>query len=689
MSRKRRDSVAPSLFPFLAVLLCTMGSLVLILMLIVSGAQASAQQVAQESKERVEELEDTLALARNSYQRQLQEGQLDLEQKRLTLQHFEDHILELLGELEDIRQTAKALSQKDDASSEELLENEEEISELEKQLAEAAELLNQKLDEPKGDKPIFAIVPYQGRNGTHRRPIYLECDEAGVTIQPEGILLTTQDLKPPHGPGNPLDATLRVIRAEYRPADGSITSNAYPLLVVRPSGIHNYVLARSAMSGWDDQFGYELIDDEIELTYPRGEPGLAERIATTIDLARQRQQALVMAMPRRFRQEDDFGSFDSGGLAGGGYGESTGNYGASSGSSSGDSAERRGGFGSREIGSSTLGDSPSGSASSPWQGGGFASEQLGGSNGTRNQAGGRIGALGGQRSGDQRSGNPGYGSQGYGGQGYNNSDAALTSNYPGMNRSGATGNSRGENAGSAGAHAGQPAPGSQSAGSQSAGSQSSAPHSSDSQYASSQQSAGSSASGSSSSGGSPGGRPGTSSSAGGSTSAGGRTSAGGGASAPNLADSDPSRGQSPPSLSMNANLAQRSSSPVASALGRNWAWKHGSRTQTPVVRSLHLHVFSDRWVLLPDDGNVEKATVIPFSQSPEARAVQLAESIRQRVEDWGLALAGGYWKPVLVVDTAPDATWRYDQLARLLEGSGLEVQRRARTANPPQPGVRR
>ena len=32
----------------------------------------------------------------------------------------------------------------------------------------------------------YAIVPYDGPNGTHRRPIYIECTAQGVILQPEG-----------------------------------------------------------------------------------------------------------------------------------------------------------------------------------------------------------------------------------------------------------------------------------------------------------------------------------------------------------------------------------------------------------------------------------------------------------------------------------------------------------------------
>ena len=54
----------------------------------------------------------------------------------------------------------------------------------------------------------YAIVPYQGRQGTSRRPIYIECRANDVILQPEGVKLTIDDFRPPIGPGNPLVAAL-------------------------------------------------------------------------------------------------------------------------------------------------------------------------------------------------------------------------------------------------------------------------------------------------------------------------------------------------------------------------------------------------------------------------------------------------------------------------------------------------
>ena len=59
---------------------------------------------------------------------------------------------------------------------------------------------------------MVCLIPYDGPNGTRRRPIYIECTEFGVIIQPEGLILRADDFSGPLGPGNPLDIALRAIR---------------------------------------------------------------------------------------------------------------------------------------------------------------------------------------------------------------------------------------------------------------------------------------------------------------------------------------------------------------------------------------------------------------------------------------------------------------------------------------------
>lgn len=697
--RKQRDNFVQSLFPFLAVLLSTMGALVLLLMLIVNQAQASAKQMAVEKKIQIEDAESNLQLLRDTFEEQLEDRRLDLERKRLTLQHLEKHIQELIEELNGIERTAVLLSQKQSQDKTAEVETERKISQLEKQLTDASIDLKKKLDKPQGDKPIFAIIPYQGTNGTHRRPIYLECTSQGVTIQPEGVLIGLADLRPPYGPGNPLDAAIRTVRSRFVPANGALTSTAYPLLVVRPSGVRTYAMARQAMSGWDDQFGYELIDESLELTYPESEPGLVAEIDQALVLARERQAALVMAMPAKYRQYINQGgggdglefSDDAGDMGdewvGGGGGRGAGGSSGSLGSNS--SSGNRGGFASSQGGTTDPRSSGGGAGSGQRAGvQGPLDSQLPGSQqqGFGNSANNAAQPDGSSffAKGDGRTQPDGKGS--YFGAGSGESQPGF-----GMSSSGefASGNAGGAATGGDGEFA-KTSSRTQGDNSYSGGN----PGAGDGAAGNGGNGAPNSAAGSGSSAG-PMGLAGANSSSpsgasGGGASGGGAASMSGGTNSP---PPDPfqdptSQPGSPvqansPSLSMdmtgnNAGSSRDSQSePVARQRGRNWAWSEGPPSKTPVVRSIRVVCYNDRWVLMQDNASTSNQVTVAIGQSPQASAEKLAKAITDRVSGWGIALGSGYWKPELVVDVAPGADSRYGQLERLLEGSGLKVRRRA------------
>jgi hypothetical protein len=120
--------------------------------------------------------------------------------------------------------------------------------------------------------------------------------------------------------------------------------------------------------------------------------------------------------------------------------------------------------------------------------------------------------------------------------------------------------------------------------------------------------------------------------------------------------------------------------PIAQSRGRDWAWRDGNRSQTSVIRAIRLQCFVDRWVLLPDRGSKAAPTIINFDGTLVQRAEKLAQAVTERVDGWGVAVAGGHWAPVLHVDVASDAEWRFQQLQRLMEGSGLDVVRKATIA---------
>ncbi|MCC6507710.1 MAG: hypothetical protein IT423_01280 [Pirellulaceae bacterium] len=711
-SKPRRDTLSPSLFPFLAVLLCTVGALVLILVLVVGKSQAAVKDAVDTRAERTAQLRVQVESIRDSFREDREKIQLEIEKKRMSLQALEQQTIELTKELEQLSKTSELVDKQltDDDSVEKI---EAAMTELQKQLQEAAEKLKQKLEKPTGEKPVFAIIPFEGTNRTHRRPIYLECRADGIVIQPEGVVIALKDMRPPYGPGNPLDAALRSVRSYYAPKDGSLNSAAYPLLVVRSSGIRTYALARLAMAGWDDQFGYELIEDDMELAFPEGEPALGRELERTLVTARNRQAALVMAMPGRYRQaleelnEDDItfedgeggwgadsglGSSGSGmgtaaapGSAGSGLGSTEAGFepgsGATARSSSGagnSSTDRqlaggRGGFafapdgslgtGRSEPGSHAInGANPGSSAGTGLQGfatGGDTLSSSGGADGQsamgRNQTPGSAlspnngpqSFAEGAFSGNQYTRSPGSAS---GAQGQNMANQQTTGQ---SGESGGLQSDREENG-------------------QSANTGSTSTFRDAMNAARSKQTGESTSSANLSSSRAESGLGGSQMN---SANSEGFGSLGAGSAGEISSDTASQMAD----MSIRQNDKKENAEAVAKRKGRNWAWSAGPPRETAIVRNIRITCYEDRWVVLPDAGSRDKPVTIMLDVSLQASAEELAKVVASRVDRWGYALSSGYWKPVLQVEVAPRSEKRYEQLSRLLDGSGLQLDR----LNPP------
>lgn len=311
MSRRRGQSLAPSLFPFLAVLVCTLGTLILLLALVAQNATETVEQqppvkatnesVANAPGPSPRLTSDTVeALLREE---QFRVGQLvafreqqteDLERRRDELTHLEDHMYRLRKELQAIseevdRATGVAKNTKIDES---------ELAELRRQIKEQEEIVGQLQAGAADQSPRVVIVPHKGPNGTDRRPIYLECNRDGITIWPEGSRLTMTELENAAHSANPLDAALRAIRLHALRNYGDPVS-PYPMLLVRPDGIEAYAAARRAMRDWDDQFGYELVPAAVKLGYGKLDPELKRNVDIAIRTAVS-QQTSQRAIAARF-----------------------------------------------------------------------------------------------------------------------------------------------------------------------------------------------------------------------------------------------------------------------------------------------------------------------------------------------------------------------------------------------------
>lgn len=338
MSRRssQQNQTAPTLFPFLAVLICTMGAIIVLLVLVVKRADIQANQSeqtvsAEEIAEQKQQLVDKLEFSKNNIQLlgslrpQLKER---LESEKALYGHLTSHIAELANELTQLKKQLQTIASNDtsDVDQDKL---KRQLTQLTKKIDEETQKLAKKRNIAENQKQTFAIIPHAtGGNGTFRRPIFVECDGDGVTVQPYGITLRASDFPNPISAGNPLDAALVMIRDYWNQIDPNHKEGQpYPLFVVRPSGSKSFAAGRKAMKSWVDEFGYELVNTDVEIAYPKTDEAFKSQLVSAVNLARQRQQATIAAINRtqamrQIRQLENGsgqGAGSGGGASGGGY----------------------------------------------------------------------------------------------------------------------------------------------------------------------------------------------------------------------------------------------------------------------------------------------------------------------------------------------------------------------------------
>ncbi|HWC91150.1 MAG TPA: hypothetical protein VG433_15880, partial [Pirellulales bacterium] len=305
MKRQSPPKAAASiaLFPFLAVLLCTMGGLIILLVVI---ARHAKQQAAVDSQSTITARDDLevqrsdLQWRRDHLRTARDKTAEDLADRRKVISHLEDHIRRLRDQISQLERATAEFDRHVGAKQQDTAKLRARLDDLRQQTREAQEEIDKnRKARPKSQS--YAIIPYDGPHQTHRRPIYIECRENAIVLQPEGIELADTDFIGPPGPGNPLAAGLRAAReylVKYAGSDPAAGGEPYPLLLVRPDGILAYYTAREAMSSWGSDFGYEFIDQNWEIKFKPPEAGLAVAISRAVDDARHRQQALALAAPR-------------------------------------------------------------------------------------------------------------------------------------------------------------------------------------------------------------------------------------------------------------------------------------------------------------------------------------------------------------------------------------------------------
>jgi hypothetical protein len=300
--RSRRHKLQVSTFPFLAVLLCAMGALLLVLLVMDRRAHAAALARAEQALQRTigettretetrrlaleaarKDAHDAREQKRGAEHARLESqiGDVDAEiqairdqmakaAERLLAEQNEETALKQKIEAEQARATveeqaivrvraeAATKTAQSESSRQALTQMTSELARLERALADLKAAREK-------EKNTYSVVPYNGKRGESRRPLYVECAAGEVIFHPDHMAL-----------GESRDASDVQAEVERRllkqrrqlPSAQAAAFTPYLMLLVRPDGVLSYYHLRESLRGLKIDFGYEFIDKDWVLDFP-------------------------------------------------------------------------------------------------------------------------------------------------------------------------------------------------------------------------------------------------------------------------------------------------------------------------------------------------------------------------------------------------------------------------------------
>jgi hypothetical protein len=291
--RRRRHTLQVSTFPFLAVLLCAMGSLILLLLVldrrakVVARAKAREQQMAvlaQHSKaegdrqkdfegkrealrRRLQEQEAALRASLNGLQSQVAKKKLETSQERSRTRELQARLASLRAvlarEQEGYEQTQKQVLAVSNSRNRALTEQEglaRELMRLEHALADVIAFRKRQAE-------TYSLVPYLGKNGERRRPVYIECQADQVVVHPERLIAKLGSWDG----SSQLGGLVEKLSGRLKANSEDSKQKPYVLFLVRPDGIATYYRMMAALGARNVDSGYELIDADWALDFGEGD----------------------------------------------------------------------------------------------------------------------------------------------------------------------------------------------------------------------------------------------------------------------------------------------------------------------------------------------------------------------------------------------------------------------------------
>ena len=121
-----------------------------------------------------------------------------------------------------------------------------------------------------------------------------------------------------------------------------------------------------------------------------------------------------------------------------------------------------------------------------------------------------------------------------------------------------------------------------------------------------------------------------------------------------------------PNLNLGQQNPQSMPQSVAKQRGeRNWANPDAGTTNVPIQRAIRVVCDADHLTLLPEGRGKQSMRVIQLKPRTADSVDDLVASVWDRIDSWGTAGRGMYWRPTLLMEVEPGGQRRYAELQSL------------------------
>ena len=333
---RRHHNNSISLFPFLAVLVCAMGSLILLLLVMTrkmrqdqyveqtAVVESAASEVDAELAARMAALEKQISSAElnlNSLQANAQAHRSSVDESQVRVTDLETELAQLQEKLKgtdaDAVPVAESMAESRKLKAEEvallrqLKDTEKRLLSKQQQLANAQDASNEaslalqekhsdllklrdQVDEARSRlakvSGTSTLLEFSNPTGTERTPIVVDVSGKGFEIYPNGIQITQADMEGFPVRDNPFLAAILTIH-QHR-SKGSVTGAPYVLLLVRPDGALPFYGAQRILMESNIHYGYELLEARELIVSGASDSTEVPLVKTSIDEALRRRENL-------------------------------------------------------------------------------------------------------------------------------------------------------------------------------------------------------------------------------------------------------------------------------------------------------------------------------------------------------------------------------------------------------------